>query len=286
MPQSAEKKQSLKIDAHAHVFLKSLSMTKNRRYTPNYNASFEEYFDLLKSNGMDGGLLIQPSFLGTDNSYLIKAIAQARVENPPLLIKGVAVVDLSISTEELTILKQNGITGIRLNCISEPLPDFSNTQTKLFFERINALNMHVEIQIEGDRLDSIFDTLLLSNSRVVIDHFGLPTGDNKLFDSNLSKFLEHNDHELCVKISAPYRVFPHLSLDESVKKCSELAINLHHTLGPNRLIWGSDWPWTQNENSHSFSDTLLWADNWISKEEFNVGQVPDWLMNPDCLHKK
>ena len=82
-----------------------------------------------------------------------------------------------------------------------------------------------------------------------------------------------------MKISAPYRVYPQLSIDESVKQCSQLASKLIDTLGPQKLIWGSDWPWTQNEKGQSYQDSLQWAKEWMPNQDYEAGHVPDWLLN-------
>lgn len=271
----------MKIDGHAHVFLKSLPMLETRRYTPDYDATFEEYFQLLKSQKLDGALLVQPSFLGTDNSYLLNALDKARQQEPALLIKGVAVVEPSISMEEMSSLKQSGITGIRLNCISRPLPEFKDNTVKSFFKRVDSFGWHVEIQVEGDRLNTAIDKLLSTNRRIVIDHFGLPSTANEHLDSCLRKLVNTKDLEACVKISAPYRVFPKLSINESVKQCSHLTSKLLDTLGHQRLIWGSDWPWTQNEKGQSYQDSIHWAQEWMPNQDYEVGKVPNWLLSLD-----
>jgi len=63
--------QKGRFDGHAHVFRRDLSMVENRRYTPEYHAEMEDYLIHLQANDLDGALLVQPSFLGTDNSYLL-----------------------------------------------------------------------------------------------------------------------------------------------------------------------------------------------------------------------
>ena len=65
-------------DGHAHVFQAGLPLEPDRRYTPDYTASLKVYLRLLQQNGLDGGLLVQPSFLGTDNAFLLSALEAAR----------------------------------------------------------------------------------------------------------------------------------------------------------------------------------------------------------------
>lgn len=82
----------LGIDAHAHVFSKDLSLASGRRYSPDYDATVQAYLANLSEHGLSHGVLVQPSFLGTDNRFLLDALAQA-----PDRLRGVAVVDTDIS---------------------------------------------------------------------------------------------------------------------------------------------------------------------------------------------
>src|SRR3546814_17001564 len=67
------------IDSHAHVFVPGLSVIAERRYTPDYAAPLDDYLALLDAQGLAHGVLVQPSFLGTDNSHLTAA-SQRRSE--------------------------------------------------------------------------------------------------------------------------------------------------------------------------------------------------------------
>src|SRR3954447_5853788 len=55
-------------DCHAHVFKRGLKLADVRRYAPDYDATPQDYLRVLDENGMARGVLVQPSFLGTDNS--------------------------------------------------------------------------------------------------------------------------------------------------------------------------------------------------------------------------
>jgi len=98
------------VDTHAHVFSASDQCIETARYTPKYDASVEQYIAHLDEHHFKCGVLIQPSFFGTNNQVMLEAI-----EKFPDRLKGIAVVDPSTPYEELFSLKQKGITGIRLN---------------------------------------------------------------------------------------------------------------------------------------------------------------------------
>ena len=79
------------VDAHAHVFEPGLATVRDARYVPAYAAPLEQYLARLDEHGLERGVLVQPSFLGTDNSYLLAALARE-----PERLRGVIVVDHDI----------------------------------------------------------------------------------------------------------------------------------------------------------------------------------------------
>ena len=62
------------IDSHAHVFKRGLPLSDTRRYAPDYDATPEQYIEILDRNGVSNAVLVQPSFFGTDNSYMVEAL--------------------------------------------------------------------------------------------------------------------------------------------------------------------------------------------------------------------
>ena len=107
----------MNIDTHFHIFRKNDSQSTTARYTVKYDAAFEDWRKVTKPNAIEAGILIQPSFLGFNNDYLLTTIKQ----NPKIL-KGVAVVRPNTSSAHLRKLKDEGITGVRLNLAGEQYP--------------------------------------------------------------------------------------------------------------------------------------------------------------------
>ena len=62
------------VDCHAHVFKRGLPLADVRRYAPDYYATPEDYIKVLDANGVSHAVLVQPSFLGTDNHYLLDVL--------------------------------------------------------------------------------------------------------------------------------------------------------------------------------------------------------------------
>ncbi|MCZ6343807.1 amidohydrolase family protein, partial [Escherichia coli] len=79
-----------------------------------------DYLGHLHANGLSHGVLVQPSFLGTDNRYLLDALQQA-----PERLRGVVVVARDIPRNALQAMARVGVVGVRLNLVGRALPDFA-----------------------------------------------------------------------------------------------------------------------------------------------------------------
>ncbi len=121
------------IDTHAHVFHRGLKLAPGRRYAPDYDAPLSLYLEQLDHNGMSNGVLVQPSFLGTDNSYLVECLKQTSGR-----LRGIAVVDPAVSADELHALDRAGVVGIRLNLVGQPLPDLTAAEWKTLLAEVCA----------------------------------------------------------------------------------------------------------------------------------------------------
>src|SRR4051794_17112495 len=86
-PAAPEPRMIGPVDCHAHVFTRALTMAPDARFLPEADAPIESYLALLDAHAIAGGVLVQPSFLGTDNGYLLAAVARA-----PERLRAVAVV--------------------------------------------------------------------------------------------------------------------------------------------------------------------------------------------------
>lgn len=238
----------MKVDTHAHVFEPNLNLASDRRYAPTYSAFVEDFISNFESKGMNKGVLIQPSFLGFDNSYMVNAIKKF-----PNKLYGVAVVDTAITLDELKELAKNNIIGIRLNLYARQIPNLKEGKWPEILSYVKSLGWHVELHIDAIQLPPLIDDLLDAGVKVVVDHFGRPTAENLLEDEGFKYLLSvGNSQQVWVKISASYRLKKELAFEENIKIAEELMPALLASFGANRLLWGSDWPHTQFENSISY----------------------------------
>ena len=195
-----------RFDGHAHVFLSSLPMVDQRRYTPDYDATPETYFSLLNQYNLDGGLLVQPSFLGANNSYLLSVLEQFVGDQFPLL-RGVVVLNPN-EIVDIGLLKewgQIGVIGVRLNIFRDE-STFDYTDWKQVLGVVEKLGWHIELHCSSQYLPQVLPSLTAKHGKVVIDHLGLV--DKIRDNAGLQCVLAEPKNQIWMKVSGLYRIYP------------------------------------------------------------------------------
>ncbi|MDB6454179.1 amidohydrolase family protein [Falsirhodobacter sp. 20TX0035] len=236
------------IDTHAHIFHPNAPMAEGRRYSPAYEAALADWFAHQDAHGLSHGVLIQPSFFGTDNSLIEAALTAF-----PDRLRGVAVIDPDIPDAELERLDSCGFVGARLNLVGRDIDDFGIALWQDFFGRLSKFRWQVEIQRSFDDLAEVVPVIAASGVTVMIDHFGLPQGGINPAIPAHRAFLDvlARTPSVWVKLSAPYRS----------AQTPEIAWQSFRLLreacgGTDRFVWGSDWPHTQHETATDYADQV------------------------------
>ena len=219
--------QEAATDCHFHVFPAGVVAVPGARYAPAYGASIGEWSRGARARGVARGVLVQPSFLGCDNAFLLETLRGA-----PERLRGVAVVAPDTQAAELQAMHALGVRGVRLNLVGTDHRVEGGRQG--LFERIGALGWHVELHTEPGRLLPVLEQMP-SGLTLVLDHFGRPSGPEEIEAAARGR-----GERLFVKLSAPYRL--------GGLAPRELARQWLAQLGPDRLLWGSDWPCTAHED--------------------------------------
>jgi len=230
------------VDCHAHVIRATFPTVADARYRPGYDATLDDWRARWRTCGITHGVLIQPSVYGIDNTLMLKTIAR-----DPDHLRGVAVVSPDSDTAALRSLHRGGIRGLRLNMVRPAdLAAFDPRAWRATFATAADLGWHVELHAEGAATARLLDAMHGCPAPMVVDHFRRPDAALGLACSSLTALrglAEH--HQVYVKLSAPYRCG-----DADVA-----AYARHHlaALGAERLLWASDWPWTQHEGTQDYA---------------------------------
>lgn len=59
------------VDSHFHAWSPASSLAADRAYAPAAATTIEDALVMQVRHGVDHAVMIQPSFLGTDNSYIL-----------------------------------------------------------------------------------------------------------------------------------------------------------------------------------------------------------------------
>lgn len=234
------------IDAHAHVFLRDLPMAAGRRYTPGLDAPLDLYLRALDANGLDHGVLVQPSFLGFDNSYMLDALLVAGGR-----LRGVAVLDATTPGEEFDRLDALGVVGLRFNLVGdEEATDFASPRWRDLLRHVLRKGWLIELHQHARLARESARALIDAGATLVLDHFGLPDPQRGADDPDWRALIALGETDrLWVKLSASYRCGAHGR--DVARACVPI---LFDALGAHHLMWGSDWPHTRFETRQSYAD--------------------------------
>ncbi len=240
----------IRFDCHAHVYEK-VTAIDGARYTPSRPAPLADWLAHQAANGLRGGVIVQVSFLGTDNSEMCAALA--RLDRARFA--GVGVAPLDIGDEELDQLVHAGMRGVRWNLVRGAVMPALNAQpTRRFLSKLRERGLHLEVHLEGPRLAPHLPVLIDQGVDLVIDHFGLPSEpipeDDPMIRAVRSLKVRNS---LFFKFAAHYRtafdITPH-------------ANELLSMLPDGHIVWGSDWPHTQHETRSGYSEVWSRAEDW------------------------
>ena len=245
------------VDTHAHIFQRGLKFLSTARYVPDYDATAADFLQQLDAHGVSHGVLVQPSFLGTDNSYLVAALKQH-----PARLRGVVVVEPTLSLAELRDFAAVGVVGIRLNLVGLKIPDLSAAPWPKFLRDLATVGWFVEVQREARDLPQIVAPLVAAGLNVVVDHFGRPDPAQGVDDPGFRYLLKTaSSRRVWLKLSGSYRN----GADGAGEKIAAAAVPLARAaFGTERLLWGSDWPHTQFENAIKYAAVRAEFDRWIA----------------------
>jgi predicted TIM-barrel fold metal-dependent hydrolase len=190
----------------------------------------------MERHGIEGGVIVQVSFLGTDNGELLKTLSRLDRRR----FAGVAVTPVDVDPRELERLHGAGVRALRWNLVAgTEIPDLHSPQVRAFAAKLAEAGIHLELQLESSRLAPILPDLAALDIPVVIDHCGLPENLDARGEPWLNALEKLAEREtIYVKLSAPYRGIadPRGHIDR-----------LLTLLPADRFVWGSDWPHTRHE---------------------------------------
>jgi predicted TIM-barrel fold metal-dependent hydrolase len=227
-----------KIDCHVHVLdPERFPYGANTHYRPlgQELGTPAQLAQVMDSYGTACALLVGPnSGYGLDNACMLDTIARGNGR-----FKGVAVVANDASLEELQRLKGMGVLGVAWNVTFYGVDHYRNAG--LLLEKLLALDMFVNIQVEHDQLVPMMPLLTRSGVRVLVDHCGRPTVDAGLDQPGFRALLElASTKRAVIKLSGLVKFSRMPSPHEDAWPFVQALVEAF-TL--DRCLWASDWPY-------------------------------------------
>jgi predicted TIM-barrel fold metal-dependent hydrolase len=245
------------IDAHVHVWTPD---TKRYPLAPGFRRDEmkpptftpEQLFAHARPCGVGRVVLIQMSFYGFDNSYMLDTIRRFKG-----IFAGVAVIDDSAQQPamEMRRLKEQGVRGFRIYPRNLPVDqwlDGAGMQAMWKCGAEEGLAMcHL---INPDALPAV-DRMCgkYPETPVVIDHFARIGVDGEVRDEDVEQLCRLAKHSnTYVKLSAFYalglKAAPYLDLAPMIRR-------LIDAYGVERLMWATDCPY-QVQEGHLYADSI------------------------------
>ncbi len=239
------------VDTHFHAFDAGVAVA-GARYVPQYDAALEAWQKLSAPLGVQRGVLVQTSFMGTDNRRLL-----GELKRQPQLLRGVAVLSPTTDAAELARLDALGVRGIRLNLAgaSHEIDDWRSASN--FWTALLTLGWHLELHTDVGALPQVL-AQLPSELALVLDHMGKPAAASAADPTFKALARRSRQAPVRVKLSGAYRL--------EGREPGSLAKAWLGELGVQRLLWGSDWPCTNHEAHADYPQLLNALYDWVGDE--------------------
>lgn len=230
-------------DCHGHIFPAPDGYPTVNETMP--FAPVELYRDLHRHLGFDRGVLVQGGAYRHDNRAMLDAL-----ERHPKELRGVALVAGDATDAALAELREKGVRALRFTRGgASRIADL-----RLLAPRMRQLGLHVELFIGLDEFAALGPELLGLGLPIVLDHLGGPFEAAKGVDQ--PGFLYLLDAlaggQVWLKLS-PQRNSRRFPTYEDVQPFYEQLLQAR----PDRLVWGSDWPYPNMSDETPETDVLL-----------------------------
>lgn len=217
----------------------------------------EQLTETLDAHGIAGALLVQPSCYSSDNGAMLAAMRAA-----PGRYRAIAMVEPDVSEAELDELTEAGTVGIRLNAVNMGA-DAVRDATPLL-ARLAKRDWIIQLQCPAAQLGDLSAPILKTGARLILDHLAYPDAVHDAQQSGFRHAVQlAATGRVFVKLSGAFRLsrqpFPHADMNDFVSV-------LLNAFGPERCVWGSDWPFVAVAQRPSYRSTLDLLARWLPDE--------------------
>lgn len=247
------------IDAHSHVWTPDTEhyplapgFRRANMEPPSFTA--EELWAQAKPVGVNRVVLIQMSFYGHDNSYMLDCMKKY-----PGAFSGVAVIDQNQPRpdEEMVKLKKHGVRGFRIYPQNQPFDRWlDNSGLQSMFACGGRERLAMCCLIDTNALPALNKACQkFPETPVVIDHLCRIGVSGKVPPEEVKSLCDMAQYKnVTVKISAFYALGakkpPYHDLSPMIRQ-------VYDAYGPDRLMWATDCPYQVVDHTYRQSIELI-----------------------------
>ena len=258
-------------DCHMHIYDARFPAVANATLKPP-DALVDDYKKLQKRIGTSRNVIVTPSTYGTDNSATLDGMAKI---GPT--VRGVAVVDASVTDAELKRLNGLGIRGIRFNLVQAgaTTPEMVEPLSK----RVSELGWHLQFNLKPELLVQMEDVMLRSPAPLVFDHLAhIPrdVGVEHPAFKTMRKLLDKG--HTWVKLSGAYQ---DTKVGAPTYADATPIAQAYVKAAPQRMVWGSDWPHPTEKDKPDDAILIDLLAQWVPDEATRNRIL---VQNPEALY--
>jgi D-galactarolactone isomerase len=258
-------------DCHIHIYDARFPIAANATLKP-ADALVPDYQLLQKRLGTTRNVIVTPSTYGTNNGATLDGLAKI---GPTA--RGVAVVDASVTDEELKRLHGLGMRGTRFNLVQAGATTVEMLEP--LSKRVNDLGWHIQINAKPELIVDIEALLLRLPSPLVFDHLAhIPrdVGVEHPAYKTMRKLIDKG--RTWVKLSGAYqdtKVGPPTYADATP------IAQAYVKAAPERMVWGSDWPHPTEKDKPNDAILFDLLGQWVPDEATRNRIL---VQNPEALY--
>ncbi len=260
------------VDCHHHVYDSRFATIPGAAYRPP-DATAQDYRAFRETLGLARSVVVQPSVYGVDNRCTFDAVAQlGDTARAIVLITG------DETRDELEAMARAGAVGVRLQAVGQSRGAFDRLEW--LATRVVEMDWHLQLHLDADLIVAAAPRLRALKSRLVFDHFGripLAEGVKHPAFQVLADLVA--DGNTWVKLSAGYhfsKLGPPRYADVGMLTQAFLR------LGPERMLWGTDWPHPTEASKPDSAVLLDRFSEWAGDEATRTRVL---VRNPESVYR-
>jgi predicted TIM-barrel fold metal-dependent hydrolase len=214
---------------------------------------------MLDTVGIARAVLVQPAPYAQDHSALLDALKCGKGR-----LRGIATASATSKDTELDQLRQQGVCGLRFTEARLPSGEryrgsIGTDELPLLATRMIECSMHAQVWPVFDALPELLQKLLPLNVPIVLEHMA---------SLDVLRGVADPTFQLLLSLLREGRIWIKLTVCRRSKLAPQYADlrPFHDALvaaNPNRLVWGSDWPFVRMTPAPDVAALLDLFGEWV-----------------------